>query len=96
MKAKFLEADKTSVFSLVQNEETSEIMIALKNQLASTRKFETKEGALNFINGKKIPWELILNLIIMIVKEIIEEIKKKEQENKHSNGNPTDKGRENN
>lgn len=81
MKAKFLEADKTSVFGLVQDEETNEIMISLKNQLASNKRFLTKAEALNFINGKKIPWELILNLIVMIVKEILENLPKKEGDN---------------
>lgn len=87
MKAKFLELDKNSIFGLIQNEDTNEIMIALKNQLASKKKFATKEGALNFINGKKIPWELILNLIVMIVREILENIKEKETNEKQTKEN---------
>lgn len=79
MKAKFLEIDKESCFGLAQDEETNKILITLKNQLACNKKFDNTTEALNFIGGKRIPWELILNLIVMIVKEILENMKEKEK-----------------
>ena len=86
MKAKFLEIDKESCFGLAQDEETNKILITLKNQLACNKRFENKAEALNFINSKKIPWELILNLIVMIVKEILENLPKKEDKEQKEKG----------
>lgn len=64
-------------FSIIQEDTTMKCKIAIGMQFVTDEEFENLKEAENYINAK--PWELILNTIIILHKNIHQILKEDEK-----------------